>query len=99
MSVREVVITQPFWLAFDAQADYFEGLRHQYPDAGARLEKLDTSLIEAALDLGATPARAFWRITLPLSLPGVYAGCLLVFVPAVGEFVIPELLGVYALMS
>jgi len=59
----------------------------------ARLEKLDPSLIEAALDLGATPRRAFWRITLPLSLPGVYAGCLLVFVPAVGEFVIPELLG------
>ncbi len=59
----------------------------------ARLEKLDASLIEAALDLGATPVRAFWRITLPLSLPGIYAGCLLVFVPAVGEFVIPELLG------
>lgn len=59
----------------------------------ARLEKMDTSLIEAALDLGATPTRAFWRITFPLSLPGVYAGCLLVFVPAVGEFVIPELLG------
>jgi len=59
----------------------------------ARLEKLDASLIEAALDLGATPVRAFWRITLPLSAPGIYAGCLLVFVPAVGEFVIPELLG------
>lgn len=59
----------------------------------ARLEKLDGTLIEAALDLGATPTRAFWRVTLPLSLPGVYAGCLLVFVPAVGEFVIPELLG------
>jgi putrescine transport system permease protein len=59
----------------------------------ARLEKMDASLIEAALDLGATPTRAFWRITVPLSLPGIYAGCLLVFVPAVGEFVIPELLG------
>jgi putrescine transport system permease protein len=59
----------------------------------ARLEKLDVTLIEAALDLGATPSQAFWRITFPLSLPGVYAGCLLVFVPAVGEFVIPELLG------
>jgi putrescine transport system permease protein len=59
----------------------------------ARLEKLDGLLIEAALDLGATPTRAFWRITFPLSLPGVYTGCLLVFVPAVGEFVIPELLG------
>lgn len=59
----------------------------------ARLEKLDVALIEAALDLGATPMRTFWQVTLPLSLPGIYAGCLLVFVPAVGEFVIPELLG------
>jgi len=59
----------------------------------ARLEKLDGTLIEAALDLGATHFRTFWRITVPLSLPGVYAGCLLVFVPAVGEFIIPELLG------
>lgn len=59
----------------------------------ARLEKLDASLIEAAMDLGATPTLAFWRITVPLAVPGVIAGCLLVFVPAVGEFVIPELLG------
>ncbi len=59
----------------------------------ARLEKLDGRLTEAAMDLGATPAQAFWRITLPLSWPGVVAGCVLVFVPAVGEFVIPELLG------
>lgn len=59
----------------------------------ARLEKLDAAFIEAALDLGATPRQAFWRITVPLSWPGVAAGCLLVFVPAVGEFVIPELLG------
>jgi putrescine transport system permease protein len=59
----------------------------------ARLEKLDGRLIEAALDLGATPTQAFWRITVPLSWPGIIAGCLLVFVPAVGEFVIPELLG------
>ena len=59
----------------------------------ARLEKLDVTLIEAALDLGATPLRTFWHVTLPLSRPGIYAGCLLVFVPAVGEFVIPELLG------
>jgi putrescine transport system permease protein len=59
----------------------------------ARLARLDPALIEAACDLGATPRRAFWRITVPLSLPGVLAGCLLMFVPAVGEFVIPELLG------
>jgi putrescine transport system permease protein len=57
------------------------------------LEKMDHSLTEAALDLGCTPVSAFWRITFPLSLPGVVAGCLLVFIPAVGEFVIPDLLG------
>jgi putrescine transport system permease protein len=57
------------------------------------LEKMDYSLIEAAQDLGCPPTSAFWRITFPLSLPGVVAGCLLVFIPAVGEFVIPDLLG------
>lgn len=57
------------------------------------LEKLDHSLIEAAQDLGCRPLSAFWKITFPLSLPGVVAGCLLVFIPAVGEFVIPDLLG------
>ncbi|MDI1283558.1 MAG: ABC transporter permease subunit [Reyranella sp.] len=59
----------------------------------ATLEKLDTGLLEAAADLGARPIAAFLTITLPLSLPGVVAGCLLVFIPAVGEFVIPDLLG------
>lgn len=59
----------------------------------AILEKLDASLLEAAADLGARPLAAFLTITLPLSLPGVIAGCLLVFIPAVGEFVIPDLLG------
>ncbi len=59
----------------------------------ATLERMDLSLLEAAFDLGARPWRAFLTITLPLSLPGVLAGFLLVFVPAVGEFVIPELLG------
>jgi putrescine transport system permease protein len=59
----------------------------------ASLEKIDRALPEAAADLGAGPWRAFWTVTLPLSLPGVFAGLLLVFVPAVGEFVIPELLG------
>ncbi|GAA4106573.1 ABC transporter permease subunit [Aminobacter aganoensis] len=57
------------------------------------LEKMDYSLIEAAQDLGCPPISAFWKITFPLSLPGVIAGCLLVFIPAVGEFVIPDLLG------
>lgn len=57
------------------------------------LEKMDYTLIEAANDLGCPPLKAFWKITFPLSLPGVVAGCLLVFIPAVGEFVIPDLLG------
>ncbi len=59
----------------------------------ATLEKLDDSLLEAAADLGAKPFASFLTITLPLSLPGIVAGCLLVFIPAVGEFVIPDLLG------
>lgn len=59
----------------------------------ATLEKLDPSLLEAAHDLGCRPFKAFLTVTLPLSLPGVIAGCMLVFIPAVGEFVIPELLG------
>ncbi|MEM1345367.1 MAG: ABC transporter permease subunit [Pseudomonadota bacterium] len=59
----------------------------------ASLEKLDLSLLEAAADLGAKPWVVFLRVTLPLSLPGVAAGCFLVFIPAVGEYVIPELLG------
>ena len=57
------------------------------------LEKMDYSLIEAAQDLGCTPFSAFWKITFPLSLSGVIAGCFLVFIPAIGEFVIPDLLG------
>ena len=59
----------------------------------SNLEKMDDSLIEAAKDLGCTQIGAFWRVTFPLSLPGVIAGCFLVFIPAVGEFVIPDLLG------
>ncbi len=59
----------------------------------ASLERMDGRLIEAAQDLGCPPTRAFWRITVPLSLPGVVAGAFLVFIPAVGEFVIPDLLG------
>jgi putrescine transport system permease protein len=59
----------------------------------AHLVKMDLTLLEAAYDLGAKPWRAFWQITLPLSKNGIIAGCLLVFIPAVGEYVIPELLG------
>jgi putrescine transport system permease protein len=59
----------------------------------ANLEKMDIALLEAAADLGCRPWQAFYKITLPLSRPGIIAGCLLVFIPAVGEFVIPSLLG------
>jgi putrescine transport system permease protein len=59
----------------------------------SNLEKHDNTLLEAAVDLGATPFKAFLQITLPLSLPGIIAGSMLVFIPAVGEFVIPRLLG------
>ncbi len=59
----------------------------------ASLEKMDHSLLEAAADLGCHPLKAFWKITFPLSLPAVTAGCFLVFIPAMGEFVIPDLLG------
>jgi putrescine transport system permease protein len=59
----------------------------------SNLEKHDIALLEAAADLGCKPWQGFVKVTLPLSKPGIYAGCLLVFIPAVGEFVIPALLG------
>jgi putrescine transport system permease protein len=59
----------------------------------ATLEKLDNTLLEAAADLGSPPWRAFLDVTVPQSIPGVVAGSMLVFIPAVGEFVIPSLLG------
>ncbi len=59
----------------------------------ATLEKLDGTLLEAAEDLGCTRIQAFWSVTAPLSKPGIIAGCFLVFIPALGEFVIPSLLG------
>jgi putrescine transport system permease protein len=65
----------------------------------ATLEKMDEALLEAAADLGCTRVAAFWRVTMPLSLPGLAAGALLCFIPMVGEFVIPDLLGgSYSLM-
>jgi spermidine/putrescine transport system permease protein len=59
----------------------------------ASLERMDWSLVDGALDLGATPLKAFREITLPLSLPGLVTGALLVFIPMTGEYVIPSLLG------
>lgn len=59
----------------------------------ANLSKMDMRLLEAAYDLGASPWKAFWLVTVPLSRAGIIAGCMLVFIPALGEFVIPSLLG------
>ncbi len=59
----------------------------------ATLEKLDPSLLEAALDLGATPASAIWRVAVPLSRPGILAGCALVFIPCLGAYLTPDLMG------
>jgi len=59
----------------------------------ANLSKMDLRLLEAASDLGATPWVAFWRVTVPLSFAGIVAGSMLVFIPCVGEYVTPELLG------
>ncbi|GAA2628729.1 ABC transporter permease [Paractinoplanes durhamensis] len=59
----------------------------------ASLEKQDGHLLEAAANLGARPARAFWTVTLPLTLPAMLTGCVFVFVPSLGNFVVPELLG------
>ena len=59
----------------------------------ANLAKLDLRLLEAAADLGATPWVAFWKVTVPLSKAGIIAGSMLVFIPCIGEFVTPELLG------
>jgi len=59
----------------------------------ATLVKLDNTLLEAAADLGCRPFKQFITVTLPLSMPGVIAGSMLVFIPVVGEFVIPDLLG------
>jgi spermidine/putrescine transport system permease protein len=59
----------------------------------ASLEKLDRSLLEAASDLGASPTSALWRVTIPLTGPGIAAGCVLVFIPSLGAYLAPDLLG------
>lgn len=91
------IIDQPLPLLYSNFAVYL-GIVYSYLPfmvlpLYATLVKIDNSLLEAAEDLGCRPLRAFWRVTFPLSLPGVIAGCMLVFIPAVGEFVIPDLLG------
>jgi spermidine/putrescine transport system permease protein len=65
----------------------------------ASLEKLDQRLLEASADLGATPQQSFWKVTVPQTFPGIAAGCLLVFISSLGDFVVPELLGGAASMT
>jgi putrescine transport system permease protein len=91
------VIDQPIKILYTPVAIYI-GIVYAYLPfmvlpLYANLIKHDNRLIEAAYDLGAKPLQAFFKITVPLSFAGIVAGCMLVFIPAVGEFVIPELLG------
>ncbi|MDH3621339.1 MAG: ABC transporter permease subunit [Gammaproteobacteria bacterium] len=91
------VVDQPVQLMYTDFA-IFVGLAYSYLPfmilpLYATLERMNLDLVEAAQDLGASRSRAFWDVTWPLARPGVIAGCLLVFIPAMGEYVIPYLLG------
>jgi putrescine transport system permease protein len=91
-----IVDESPVWLSSDTAV--YIGIVYSYLPfmvlpIYATLEKMDETLIEAAADLGCPWWKAFWLVTLPLSLPGVIAGAFLCFIPIVGEFVIPDLLG------
>lgn len=91
------LIDQPVQLLYTDFA-IFVGLTYSYLPfmvlpLYATLERMDLDLVEAAQDLGASRTQAFWDVTWPLARPGVIAGCLLVFIPAMGEYVIPYLLG------
>jgi putrescine transport system permease protein len=91
-----IVDAPPVWLSTDTAV--YIGMVYSYLPfmvlpIYATLEKMDETLIEAAADLGCPRWKAFWLVTLPLSLPGVIAGAMLCFIPIVGEFVIPDLLG------
>jgi len=84
------------WLASDAAV--YIGMIYSYLPfmilpVYAALEKMDEQLLEAAADLGCPRWKSFWLVTLPIALPGIFAGALLCFIPIVGEFVIPDLLG------
>jgi putrescine transport system permease protein len=91
-----IVDQPPVWLATNTAV--YIGIVYSYLPfmvlpIYATLEKMDETLLEAAADLGCPPWKAFWLVTLPLSIKGVIAGALLCFIPIVGEFVIPDLLG------
>jgi len=87
-----MLVILPFWTSFLIRVYAWIGIL-KTEGIYATLEKMDFSLLEAAEDLGSSRFSAFWLVTLPLSLPGVIAGSFLVFIPAMGEFVIPDLLG------
>jgi putrescine transport system permease protein len=96
LAALRIVDEPPAWLATDTAV--YIGIVYSYLPfmvlpIYATLEKVDETLIEAAADLGCPRWKAFWVVTLPLALPGVLAGALLCFIPIVGEFVIPDLLG------
>ena len=95
--LRLGLISQPLKIMRTSLAVYLEIIYSYLPfmvlPLFATLEKLDNTLLEAAADLGSPPWRAFLDVTVPQSIPGVIAGSMLVFIPAVGEFVIPSLLG------
>jgi putrescine transport system permease protein len=91
-----LVDTPPVWISTDTAI--FLGIVYTYLPfmvlpIYATLERMDETLLEAAADLGCPPWKAFWLVTVPLALPGVVAGSILCFIPIVGEFVIPDLLG------
>jgi len=91
-----IVNEPPVWLSTDTAV--YIGIVYSYLPfmvlpLYATLERMDDTLLEAAADLGCPRWKAFWLVTVPLSLPGVIAGSLLCFIPIVGEFVIPDLLG------
>jgi putrescine transport system permease protein len=92
----QIVDESPAWLATDTAV--YIGMVYSYLPfmvlpLYATLQQIDATLLEAAADLGCPRWKAFWLVTLPLSLPGIAAGTLLCFIPIVGEFVIPDLLG------
>jgi spermidine/putrescine transport system permease protein len=97
-ALRDVGITsEDFSLLYTREAIYIGVVYNYLPlmvlPLYAALERMDWSLVEAAEDLGDSPLRAFRRVTLPLVVPGILAGCLLVFIPLTGEYLIPVILG------
>lgn len=96
-SIRHLLGLEPLDLLFSSAAVIiclvYINLPFMILPLYANLEKHDYALIEASRDLGAGKARSFWQVTIPLSMPGILAGCGLVFIPCIGMFVIPELVG------